>query len=261
MKPKVTVVIAVYNGSSYVLQAIRSILNQSYKQFEIIIVNDNSTDNTKKIIKNIKSSKIKLINLNKNLGPYKCLDIGFKKARGKYIAILDSDDLAHRNRLSAQTKILDNETGTALVASWYTKIDQKNKIIEKVKMPPSDKGLFDISFPCNNLICNSSVMFRKRILKKIKYFDNNFFYSNDYNFFLRVFVKYKIKVIKKFYVFYRVHDNQMSQSKKLIKIICKENLKNLEWSKNHNLINRNNIFFYYKAYVKNYFKLLLNYSL
>lgn len=258
MKPKVSVVIAVYNGADYISQSIRSILKQSYQKFEIIIVNDNSTDNTKKIIQNIKSSKIKLINLDKNLGPYSCLNIGFKKAKGKYIAILDSDDLAHRNRLGAQSKILDNDFDTALVATWYMKIDKNNKILEKIKSPPADKNLFQNCFPCNNLICNSSVMFRKMLLQEFEYHNNDFFYSNDYNFFLRIFAKYKIQTIKKFYTFYRVHNNQMSQSSKLKKIIFKENLINLNWSKKLNLINNKNIFLYYKVYFKNYLKLLLS---
>lgn len=258
MFSKVTIVMAVYNGSNYIVQSIRSVINQNYRKWELIIVNDNSTDNTLEIINKFKSTKIKVINLKKKSGPYKALSIGFNKARGKYIAILDSDDIAHPDRIRSQVKVLDIEENIALVSSWYQKIDSNNKIIKKVKIP-LEKNFFLENFPCNNLLCNSSVMFKKNILKKINYYNKNFIYSNDYNFFLKVFTKYKIKIINKFYTSYRIHNNQMSQEKKLKRMIYNENLKHLKWSKNHGLINKNNIILYFKNYFINYFKLLINY--
>ena len=78
-------------------------------------------------------------------------------------------------------------------------------------------------------------------------------------FFLKVFIKYRIKIINKFYTSYRIHNNQMSQSRKLKRIIYNENLKHLKWSKNHGLINKKNIILYIKIYFINYFKLLINY--
>ena len=126
MFSKVTVVMAVYNGSYYIDHSIRSILNQNYRKWELLIVNDNSLDNTLEIIKKFKSRKIKVINLKKKSGPYKSLSIGFKKAKGKYIAILDSDDIAHPNRIRNQVEVLDTEENISLVTSWYQKIDSNN---------------------------------------------------------------------------------------------------------------------------------------
>jgi glycosyltransferase involved in cell wall biosynthesis len=258
MLPKVTIVMAVHNGSNYISHSIRSILNQNYRKWELLIVNDNSLDNTLEIIKKFKSRRIKVINLKKKSGPYKSLSIGFKKAKRKYIAILDSDDIAHPNRIRNQVKVLDLEKKIALVTSWYQKIDSNNKIIKKIKIP-LDKNFFSEQFPCRNLICNSSVMFRRNILNKINYFNKNFIYSNDYNFFLKVFIKYRIKIINKFYTSYRIHNNQMSQSRKLKRIIYNENLKHLKWSRNQGLITKKNIILYIKIYFINYFKLLINY--
>jgi glycosyltransferase involved in cell wall biosynthesis len=256
--PKVSVLMAVHNGQEFIYKSIKSILNQKYKNFEIIIINDYSTDLTKEIIEKIKSKKIKIINLKKNLGPYKAIDIGLKKISGKYISILDSDDIIHPNKFKSQVEVLENDQKIGLVATWYKVIDKNNKIIKIFKIN-SSKNFFNFVFPCQNLICNSSVMFRKNVLKKIKFYNKNFFYSNDYNFYLKIFVHYKIRIIEKFYTYYRFHLNQRTHDKKLKSIIYKENLMNLDWAKRNSLINSSNIFLYYKNYLKNYLKLILNY--
>lgn len=256
--PKVSVVMAVHNGQEFIYQSIKSILNQKYKNFEIIIINDHSTDFTKEVIKKIRSKKIKIVNLKKNLGPYKAITIGFKKVTGKYISILDSDDVIHPNKLKSQVKELESDQKVGLVATWYKVIDKNNKIIKTFKINPN-KDFFNLVFPCQNLICNSSVMFRRDVLKKIKFYNKSFYYSNDYHFYLKIFVIYKIKIIKRFYTYYRFHLNQRTHDKKLRSIIYKENLMNLDWAKRNGLINKSNMFLYYKNYFKNNLKLILNY--
>jgi glycosyltransferase involved in cell wall biosynthesis len=256
--PKVSVLMAVHNGQEFIYKSIKSILNQNYKNFEIIIINDHSTDDTKKIIEKINLKKIKIINLKKNVGPYKALDIGMQKISGKYISILDSDDIIHPNKFRTQVKILENDQKVGLVATWYKIIDKNSKIIKIFKIN-SNKNFFNFAFPCQNLICNSSVMFRRDILKKIKFYNKSFFYSNDYHFYLKIFINYEIRIIKNFYTYYRSHLNQRTHDKKLKSIIYKENLMNLDWAKRNNLINNSNIFLYYKNYLKNYFKLIFNY--
>jgi glycosyltransferase involved in cell wall biosynthesis len=254
--PKVSVVMAVYNSEKYINMSINSIVNQTYKNWEFIIINDHSNDATEDILNNYKSRKIKVLNLKKNIGSYRCLDLGFKLCAGKYIAILDSDDISHKNRLKAQVAELEKDENTGLVATWYKVINENNKIINFVKMPENNK--FNIIFPCQNLICNSSTMFRRKIFKELKFYNKNIFYSYDYKFYLEIFKKYKIKIIKNFYTSYRIHSRQRTKSKELKKIICRESIIHLKWSKNNFLINRFNFFLFYKMYLKNFIKLLIS---
>ena len=254
---KISVVMVAFNSEKFIKYAIESVIKQTYKNWELLIINDASKDNTKDIIcKYYKYKNIKLINLKKNIGAYKATNLGFGLCKGEYIAILDSDDIAHRNRLEQQSKILKNETNVGLVASWFNKIDSTNRLIKKIKIPTTS-SFFANTFPCTNLICNSSVMFRKKILKKINFFCKNVNYSYDYNFFLRIFLKYEIKILRKFYTSHRIHKDQISNSSSIKKLIYKENLKYLRWSKRNHLINRHNIFLYYKNYLINFLRLLI----
>lgn len=256
---KISVVMVTFNSKRFIKLSIDSVIKQTYKNWELFIINDGSTDNTKNIVNKYYNYKnIKLINLKKNVGAYKATDLGFNLCRGEYVAILDSDDISHPNRFEHQVRILNNNSSVALVATWVKIIDSKNKVIRKI-LAPIEENLFANRFPCNNLICNSSVMFRREILRKISFYDKNISYSYDYNFFLKIFIKYKIRILNKFYTSSRVHANQISRLKEMQKIIYKENLKHLKWSKNHSLININNIFLYYKNYFINYLKLFLNY--
>ena len=254
---KISVVMVAFNSEKFIKYAIESVIKQTYKNWELLIINDASKDNTKNIIiKYNKYENIKLINLKRNIGAYKATNLGISLCKGEYIAILDSDDIAHHNRLEHQSKILNNETNVGLVASWFKTIDSKNKLIKKIKISTSP-FFFANTFPCTNLICNSSVMFRKKILKKINFFCKDVYYSYDYNFFLRIFLKYEIKILNKFYASHRIHKDQISNSSSTKKLIYNENLKYLKWSKRNSLINRHNIFLYYKNYLVNFLRLII----
>ena len=99
-------------------------------------------------------------------------------------------------------------------------------------------------------------MFRRKIIKELKFYNKNIFYSYDYNFYLKIFKKYKVKVIKNFYTLYRTHSKQRTKSKELKRIIYSENIIHLKWAKKNFLINRSNIFLFYTTYLKNFIKLL-----
>jgi glycosyltransferase involved in cell wall biosynthesis len=253
---KISVIMVAFNSEKFIKYAIDSVIKQTYKNWELLIINDASKDNTKNIVRRYyKYKNIKLTNLKKNVGAYKATNLGLSLCKGEYIAILDSDDIADRNRFKCQSNILKNESNVGLVASWFNKIDYKNRIIKKIIIPTTPE-FFAKTFPCINLICNSSVMFRKKILKEINFFCKDIRYSYDYNFFLKIFLKYEIKILGRFFTSYRIHKNQRSNSTSIKKSVYKENLKYLKWSKSYFLINRHNIVLYYKNYLLNYLKLL-----
>jgi len=254
-KKRVSIIVATYNSEKYIDDCIRSILSQTYKFWELIIIDDASTDSTLKKISQYKNKKIIIIKLKKNIGSYKAINFAINLCKGKYIAILDSDDISHPSRLQKQVDLLDSEEKIGLVATWYKIIDAKNKILESIKMPGNKN--FNLKFPCNNFICHSSVMFKKKIAIEFGLYDDKLVYASDYNLFLKIFTKYKIKFIKEFLVYYRRHDKQKTQTKSLKESILKEILINLRFSKKNKLININNFYFYLKNYIFSILKLIL----
>lgn len=106
--PNVSVLLCAYNSWDYIISTIKSILNQTYSDFELLILNNNSSDNTLNNISSFTDSRIKLYNLNKNLWPYKWLNFLLEKAKWKYIAIQDHDDIWHKEKLEKQILFLDN---------------------------------------------------------------------------------------------------------------------------------------------------------
>ena len=253
-KPKVTIIITCYNSEKYLKFSINSILRQKFKYWELIVVNDCSTDASLKILNTYKSKKIKIINLKKNVGPYKATELALRKSKGKYIAFLDSDDISHKDRIFSQFLELEKNKNINLVVTQYKIIDQNNKIIGYSKTLSQSE--FDRKLPCENLCCNSSAMFRKKVLKKIKFFNKKYFYSCDYNFYLKIFSLSSIKIINKYYIYYRIHPNSRTNTLKKIDII-KEELNHLNFSKKKNLINKSNFFLYYKNLFRCYLKLFL----
>jgi glycosyltransferase involved in cell wall biosynthesis len=250
--PLVSVVMTVFNGERFILKSINSIIKQNYKNWELIIVNDNSLDSTIKILNKYKSKKIKVINLKKNIGAYKATNLAFKITKGKYVAILDSDDYSHPKRISSQVFELEKDSNIGLVLTKYKLIDQNNSFIRNNRLM-SQKD-FNKRFACENLACNSSAMFRQNFINELKFYDKSFFYMYDYIFYLKIFKISKIKLINKFYTFSRIHENQRTKTVKK-QIIIKENLNTLLWVARNKLINLNNIILFINRVIINLIKI------
>ena len=253
-QPKVSIIMSCYNAERYVEYAINSIIKQEYRNWELFLIDDRSSDSTLKILKKYKSKKIKILALNKNIGQHKAINLALKKTSGEYIAILDSDDCAHRKRILEQVSELKKNTSIGLVVSRYKIIDEKNRFKKNSEFV-SEKE-FARRFPCENLCCFSASMFRKKFVKRLGFYDKNYDYCNDYYFFLKIFSISKIKYVNKFHTFYRIHSNSRTNTFSKKNLIF-ENLKCLEWSRKKGFINKSNILLYIKIVLKNYIKLLI----
>src|SRR5690606_37374672 len=121
--PRVTVLLAVHNGERYIQEAIDSILAQTFGDFELLIVNDGSTDATRDLVLSYSDDRIRLVDNDHNIGLPKSLNRGLRLAKGRYIARLDADDISEPDRLAAQVSFLQANPDVAMVGSWYRKID------------------------------------------------------------------------------------------------------------------------------------------
>ena len=127
--PKITVLMPVYNGEKYLREAIGSILNQTFNDFEFLIINDSSTDSTREIILSYDDTRIRLEDNEKNIGLTHSLNKGLRLAKGKYVARMDADDISLPDRLEKQLAVIENNTDVSIVACWIDIIDKNNTYI------------------------------------------------------------------------------------------------------------------------------------
>ncbi len=126
--PKVTVLMAAYNEEKYIREAIDSILKQTFQDFELIIIDDASTDATRDMVESCSDPRIHLIKNDKNIGPALSRNRGLERSTGKYIAIMDGDDISLPNRLGKQVRFLDSHPEIAIVGTAYYEMDGKGNI-------------------------------------------------------------------------------------------------------------------------------------
>lgn len=225
--PLVSVIMPVYNAGDYIVPAIESILNQSYANIELIIVNDASTDDSLMIIKSYQKQlpeKISLINLSNNLnkGGDSCANLAIEQAKGKYIAKMDADDIAYPDRIKMQVDYLESHPRTYLVGSQAYVIDKKGEIIGNKTEPLSYKEIYN-SYLTFHPIIHPTAMYRRMIPKKrnasldsspakrvqndkvfqykVKYSANNDYYT----FFSLICKGYKFANLPEKLLYYRIH--------------------------------------------------------
>lgn len=164
MEPLVSIVIPTYNSEKYILETIESVKKQTYKNWELIVIDDCSKDKTQEILESSKEEKkIKVINLNKNSGAGIVRNIGIKEAKGKYIAFLDSDDIWNEKKLEKQINFME-ENKYEFTFTDFHRIDEKGKIIKRLKVPKVttyNKNLY------YNTIQTSTVIYNQETLGKI----------------------------------------------------------------------------------------------
>ncbi len=200
-----------YNAEKYIAEAIESILSQTFKDFEFIIINDASTDSTESIIKTYTDPRIRVINNEINLGISKSLNRGLNEAHGKYIARMDSDDIALPSRLQQQFDFMEQHTDIDIAGSWYECFGYRNGVI---KTPLSHDEIESTLF-FYNCISHPTVIMRKETLDNfdVKY-DESFLFAQDYELWCRVTDRFKFANIPEILLKYRVHENQTGFAKK-----------------------------------------------
>lgn len=205
--PKVSIVMPVYNGEKFLEETMKSILNQTFKDFEYVIINDGSKDNTLKIIKKHKDKRIRLINNKKNQGFANSLNIGLKAAKGKYIASSNSDDLSHPKRIETQFNYLESHPNIFLIGTSAIFINEKGREINRFRKYDDYRMLaWRLRRACS--IAYPSIMFRNEGELS---FEKHFGGATDYHFYFKLLKRGKnLTNIPQFLIKYRVHANNMT---------------------------------------------------
>jgi glycosyltransferase involved in cell wall biosynthesis len=209
-RPFFSVIIPAYNRERYIGKAIESVLAQTCRDFELIVVDDGSTDNTAKEVKRY-GDRVCYI-YQKNRGPSAARNTGIKAARGKYIAFLDSDDRFFPDKLRRNKKYLKRHPKCKFLYSWYTEVDgDGNKLgVKKPRHCRSRKEIQKQLYRRNFTIRTSSVVVKRTCFKRVGLFDENYLKSQDWDMWLRLVAKYRGYCQKAPLVEYRRHDDSIT---------------------------------------------------
>jgi glycosyltransferase involved in cell wall biosynthesis len=213
----------VYNGELYIEEAITSHQNQTFSDFELIILNDNSSDKTVSIIERLRlgDNRIILLNKIKNEGPANLRNEGIDMAQTEFIAFLDADDVAMPTRFEKQINLLINNPNLGLCGTWFTIFGNVNEKIIKHSIKHDD---LKVQFLSSCGIGNSTVMLRKSMLGDLR-FENKFIPAEDYGLWTKFIAKHEFCNIPESLVRYRWHSENISQTKEKNLRIAEETIK------------------------------------
>lgn len=177
--PKVSVLMTIYNAEQYLKEAIDSIVAQTFADWELIAIENGSSDKSPAILSGYQDERIRVFALPENIGRTPALRYAFEQARGEYIAVLDADDVSHPERLKKQVAHLDQYHEVALVGSWAEQINEAGKVIGHFQ-PPVDKNDLYEALGWSNPIAHSSVMYRGGCAKQIGGYPVAYTYAQDF---------------------------------------------------------------------------------
>ncbi len=208
--PKVSIVLPTYNGEKYIRESIDSIIKQTFTDWELIIVNDCSTDNTQKIIDSYVEidSRIRTIKNDINQKLPESLNIGFRKAQGEYLTWTSDDNIYLSDALEIMVDYLEKNQDSVLICASMNMIDSDGKFLMRH---------YDYTY--EDMLCDDCVgacfMYRRCVLKDIGEYDPTRFLVEDYDYWLRILFYYgKIDYIDKTLYLYRVHENSLTGKRK-----------------------------------------------
>lgn len=209
MQPLVSVNIPCYNCEKYIRSAIDSILQQSYQNLEIIVVNDGSTDSSAEIVRQYSDKRIKFIDNKVNKGVVVTRNLAINASNGEFLAILDSDDISCQNRIEEQVAFLVNNQEFAMVGSWLQVIDSDGLMTGEIRKTPAYSEILSVQMLFQNCFGQSSIMARRSIINNYMY-SSDYRQAEDYDLWMRISNDYKVSNIQKPLVKYRVHAESIS---------------------------------------------------
>lgn len=207
-KPVVSVIMPVRNGEKFVAEAIDSILNQTYQDFEMFIINDDSTDGTKAIIEAYQNrfpDKIKLINLKNRHGAFGSANLAMKKISGEFIAPMDSDDVSHPERFEKEVGLLLSNPEVIVVGSWARVIDSKSRVIGEKVFETDHNEIYASFFNVHPIVHPSCMIRRSMLPQKNRLYQDKFGVNDDYFTLFTLLGLGKFANIPEYLLNYRVH--------------------------------------------------------
>ncbi|MEL7585427.1 MAG: glycosyltransferase [Prolixibacteraceae bacterium] len=207
--PKVSVIMPAFNSEKFITEAIDSILHQTFTDFELIIIDDGSTDKTFEIAKSYYDKRIILLQHNTNLGNYPARNLGMEKSKGEYICVMDSDDIATSNRIEQQYLFMESNEDVGICGGYTEIIDSSQKL-----NPPNDYIELKVWLLSNIIFKHPTIFIRRNFLSKYKLnYNTSFRYAADYDFLVRSAEFFPITNIPEVVLRHRRHPDQISQAK------------------------------------------------
>ncbi len=208
--PDIDVLITVYNGDRFISRTIQSVIDQTFSNWRLIVVDDRSTDDTARIVAAYaaRDSRISLIE-GRHLGIAAAANVGLARVMADYVARLDADDIAAPGRLATQFAFLQSHPGVVAVGSDVRLIDENDKPLRRRRMPESPKTIRE-TLKTRNCIIHPSTMLRTQVLRKIGGYREKFSNSEDYDLWLRMSAVGDIVNLPQCLTSYRRHPSQIT---------------------------------------------------
>ena len=212
-KPTVSVIIPTYNRAHLIVRAIQSVLNQTYQDFELIIVDDGSTDNTEEVIRKFQEQdkRVKYIRHEKNRGGSAARNTGIKNAKGEYIAFQDSDDEWLPEKLKKQMEVFkDAPSELGVVSTGYIFIDELNGDTGKQFIPKKKGWIYEELLAGNCVGTTSTILIKRKCFEKAGLFDENLPSCQDWEMWIRIAKGHQFDFIENPLVRYYIHKNRIT---------------------------------------------------
>ena len=220
--PKVTVLMPVYNGEKYLREAIDSILSQTFTDFEFLIFNDGSTDNSADIIRSYSDQRIQFFDHKQNQGHVYHLNYGIEIAKGKYIVRMDADDISLPKRFEKQVAFMDKNPKIGVCGTWYEIIGSK----DTVKHSTDDIDI-RLDLLTHSALGHPTVILRTEILHEFKlYYDPLFVPAEDYLFWVNLSKYCELANFPEILLQYRIHQYQISNDRRQEQIVKTQLIRN-----------------------------------
>jgi glycosyltransferase involved in cell wall biosynthesis len=210
-KPLVSVILPTYNRAKYLKLALESVLRQDFKDFELLVINDGSTDNTEEVVNSFSDERIVYVR-QENQGEYPATNNGLRLARGKYLTWIHSDDLWPKDSLKIRVEGLDKNKNVDFVHGDIENIDEKGDIIKFLPAVNFDakEAFLEYYKPLEKrvqefLVHHTTVMFRREFLLKSGYWDETLPFAGDYDWMFRALLNGRMKKMKGVLYYYRLH--------------------------------------------------------
>ena len=242
---KISIVLPVYNGAKYLAESIESIIAQTYTNWELIVVNDCSSDNSLNIATEYasKDARIKVFTNPQNLKLPNSLNEGFKHASGEYYTWTSDDNKYKPNALRIMTEHLENDPDTKMVYANYTRIDSNGDEIEPIK-------LLDVEHIFAGNVIGACFLYTADAAQRVGEYDANLFLAEDYDYWIRLYEVGNVLHIEDDLYYYRIHDMSLTETRK-----------NLVAEQVYKVLKKNFLFVYTKSIENNLYSELFDFVL